>query len=72
MSIVESTISNFNPSTSSDRLLVGVDEIAAELNRPHRQVNHWLDRGFIKCASKRGHLWTAPRKRLRQEFGLLD
>jgi len=50
--------------------LVGVIELAKEAGVPPRRMNHWLACGEIKCAQKRGALWTAARRQFRRELGL--
>jgi hypothetical protein len=58
------------PPVDNDRLLVGEAEMAAEAGQPRRRIRHWLSTGLIKCARKRGHLWTAGRRQFRRELGL--
>jgi hypothetical protein len=59
-----------NPSIADDCLLVGVAEMAAEAKIPGRRMYHWLSTGLVKCAQKRGHLWTVGRRQFRRELGL--
>jgi len=55
-----------------DEILVGVSAIAGAIDQPERRTYHWLTRGHIKSAVKRGRLYTAGRLALRREFGLVD
>jgi len=66
------SVLNSNEPREGDRLLVGVDELAAEINQPTRRIFHWLACGRIKSAQKVGAYWTASRRKLRAEFGLED
>jgi hypothetical protein len=54
----------------SDRLLVGVEEMAAVTGQPARRLRHWIRSGFITCVVKRGALLTASRNALKRELGL--
>jgi hypothetical protein len=56
--------------SSDDQLLVGVAAMAAEAKIPVRQMSHWVSTGLVKSAQKRGHLWTAGRRKFRRELGL--
>jgi hypothetical protein len=52
------------------RLAWGVHEIAAEIERTHRQSHYLLTKGEIKSARKVGGRWVAGRDALRREFGI--
>ena len=67
---MERQLSEYSEPEDRDKLLVGVGEIAAEINQPVRRVRHWLSHERVKSASKVGALWTASRRKLRAEFGL--
>jgi hypothetical protein len=61
-----------DPQAVSDELLVGVGPIARELGQSERRTYHWLKKGVIKSVQQRGRLYTAGRRALRREFGLVD
>jgi hypothetical protein len=51
------------------RLIVGVPEIAGHLNRPPRQVRHWIASGvFGKSVWKVGRLWVSTPEKLEGVF----
>jgi hypothetical protein len=59
-----------NRNSKNDRLLVGVEALAAEAGVPERTMYHWVTTGRVQSAVKRGALWTAARNRFRRELGL--
>ena len=55
-----------------DILLWGGRDIGAAIERNPKQALRLLKAGKIKCATKRDGIWTAWRRQLRQEFGLVS
>jgi len=55
-----------------DVLLWGGAKIGAAIGMNAAAARRNLEAGRIKCAIKRGGRWTAWRRRLREEFGLVE
>jgi phage antirepressor YoqD-like protein len=66
------SLSHNSPKVESDRLLIGVPDMAAETGISERRLRHWIANGFLTTVTKRGNLWTVPRSKLRADLGLID
>jgi hypothetical protein len=62
----------YNDPDDDDVLLWGGNAIAAAIGPTRSQLFPMLNAGRIKSAVKRGGRWSAWRKQLRREFGLVD
>jgi hypothetical protein len=70
---VASRVNNESPvgeqPVAQGRQLWGAEEIGLVIRRSARQAHYLLSAGRIKCAQKKGSLWTANEIALRREFG---
>jgi hypothetical protein len=70
---VASRVNNESPAgeqpVAQGRQLWGAGEIGSVIRRSPRQAHYMLKAGRIKCAQKKGSLWTANETALLREFG---
>jgi hypothetical protein len=62
-----------NPQYDDDDVLLwGGRAIGLAIGKEQKPALRMLEQGLIKCAVKRGGIWTAWRRKLREEFGVCD
>jgi hypothetical protein len=59
---------NSNSDESKPDIVWCADGIGEVINRSARQTHHLLKTGAIKCAIKKGGLWSASRRALQREW----